>query len=169
MTRQDFIFKWFLYGLGVLPVWIFETMILNRLPLFGVVPLLLPLAAIAVAVKEGAAAGAGFGLFVGLIANAVYPGSVGGIILGLSIAGALSGAAAQYVLRQNYLTCLLCSAATLLVLDGVRVATRLISGTSLGALLQVAGPEILWSLCWTLPVYGLFHLISNKVGGSRLA
>ncbi|MEG1241141.1 MAG: rod shape-determining protein MreD [Oscillospiraceae bacterium] len=169
MTRQDFMFKWFLYGLGVLPVWIFETMILNRLPLFGIVPLLLPLAAIAVAVKEGAAAGAGFGLFVGLIADAVYPGISGGMTLGLSVAGALSGAAAQYVLRQNYVTCLLCSAATLLALDGVRVILQLISGAALGALLRVAGAEIFWSLCWTLPVYGLFHLISNKVGGSRLA
>ncbi|MEG1578223.1 MAG: rod shape-determining protein MreD [Oscillospiraceae bacterium] len=169
MTRQDLIFKWFLYGLGVLPVWVFETMILNRMPLFGIVPLLLPLAAIAVAVKEGAAAGAGFGLFVGLIADAVYPGISGGMTLGLSVAGALSGAAAQYVLRQNYLACLLCSAATLLALDGVRVITHLISGAGLGALLQVAGLEILWSLCWTVPVYGLFHLISNKVGGSRLA
>ncbi|MEG2680031.1 MAG: rod shape-determining protein MreD, partial [Oscillospiraceae bacterium] len=66
-------------------------------------------------------------------------------------------------------TCLLCSAATLLALDGVRVILQLMSGAALGALLRVAGLEIFWSLCWTLPVYGLFHLISNKVGGSRLA
>ena len=56
MTTQDQVCKWLCYALGVFPVWLAETQILNRIPLFGVIPVLLPLAAVAVALWEGASA-----------------------------------------------------------------------------------------------------------------
>ena len=50
MTRRDFIHKWTVYALGLLPVWLLDAYILPRVPLWGtVVPMLLPLAAAAVA------------------------------------------------------------------------------------------------------------------------
>ena len=64
MTRNDFLIKWGVYALAILPVWWCELFLLNRFPLFGVIPMLLPLTAVAVAVLEGATAGAGYGLFV---------------------------------------------------------------------------------------------------------
>ncbi|MEG2420888.1 MAG: rod shape-determining protein MreD, partial [Oscillospiraceae bacterium] len=110
----------------------------------------------------------GYGLFVGLIADAVYPGVAGGMTFGLTLAGAVSGGLAQYVLRQNYLSCLLCALATLLCMGTLRVASYLTRGAALGALLGVAVPEILWSLAFTLPVYGVYRLISDRVGRTRL-
>ena len=62
MTRQDFLIKWGVYALALVPVWFLELFVLNRFPLFGVAPMLLPLAAVCVAVLEGTTAGAGFGL-----------------------------------------------------------------------------------------------------------
>ena len=50
MTRRDLFHKWFVYGLGLLPVWLLDAYILPRYPLMGTVPMLLPLAAAAVAV-----------------------------------------------------------------------------------------------------------------------
>ena len=47
MTRQDFFIKWGVYALALLPVWFCELYLLNRFPLFGVSPMLLPLAAMA--------------------------------------------------------------------------------------------------------------------------
>ncbi|MEG2454992.1 MAG: rod shape-determining protein MreD [Oscillospiraceae bacterium] len=168
MTRRDFVTKWLLYAVGLVPFWLLETLIFPRLPFPGARPMLLPLAAIAVAVREGAAGGAGYGLFVGLIADAVYPGVAGGMTFGLTLAGAASGGLAQYVLRQNYLSCLLCALTTLLCMGAVRVASYLTRGAALGALLGVAVPEILWSLVFTLPVYGVYRLISDRVGRTRL-
>ena len=73
MTRRDFIHKWFVYALGLLPVWVLDAYILPRYPLFGaVVPMLLPLAAAVVAVLEGAYAGTGFGMAVGLLWELAY-------------------------------------------------------------------------------------------------
>ena len=62
MTRRDLIHKWLVYALGLLPLWLLDDYILPRYPLFGVTPMLLPVAAAAVAVLEGAYAGAGFGM-----------------------------------------------------------------------------------------------------------
>ena len=67
MTRRNLIHKWSVYGLGLVLVWLLDGCILPRYPLFGTIPMLLPLAATAVAVLEGAYGGAGFGMAVGLV------------------------------------------------------------------------------------------------------
>ena len=170
MTRRDFFHKWFVYALGLLPIWVLDAYILPRYPLMGVSPVLLPLAAAAVAVLEGAYAGTGFGLAVGLLWELAYPGGFGGQVFFLALAGMAMGAVSQYALSQSFLGCLLCSAGVLGLLDLLRVAQRLfINAASLSDLLQVAAPEFLWSLAWTPPVWLLFRAIYHKVGGNRLA
>ena len=52
MTTSDFCIKWGAYALAVLPVWFLELFVLGRIPFAGTGPMLLPLAAIAVAVLE---------------------------------------------------------------------------------------------------------------------
>ena len=67
MTTRDQVHKWFFYALGLVPIWVLDAFVLNRIAPFGVIPMLLPLAVAAVAVLEGAYAGTGFGLAVGLL------------------------------------------------------------------------------------------------------
>ena len=166
MTRRDLIHKWLVYALGLLPLWLLDDYILPRYPLFGVTPMLLPVAAAAVAVLEGAYAGAGFGMAVGLLWELAYPGGFGGLVLGMALAGMAIGALAQYALSQSFPGCLLCSAAIL----ALRVLRGLIThAASLPALLQVAVPEFLYSLAWTPVVYLLFRAIFRRVGGTKLA
>lgn len=163
MTRQDFLIKWGVYALALLPVWFCQAFVLNRLPL-GLTPALLPLAAVAVAVLEGAVAGAGFGLGVGILCDAVYFGTDGAMTLGLCVAGMAAGALAQYLLRQNLVGCLLCSLLALAAMDGVRIAVRLLRGSrELGAMLSLAGREILLSLIFVFPVYALFLWVYHRV------
>ena len=152
MTRQDFLIKWGVYALALVPVWFLELFVLNRFPLFGVAPMLLPLAAVCVAVLEGTTAGAGFGLFVGILCDAAYFNTDGAMTVGLCLIGVGAGALAQYVLRQNLVGCLLCSFAALALIDGVRIAARLL-----------AGREILWSLVFVVPVYALFLWVFRRV------
>ena len=91
MTRRDQLFKWAVYALGLLPVWVLDAFVLSRYPLFGVTPILLPVAAAAVAVLEGAAGGAGFGLWIGLIWTLSYPGVPAAMIFLLTLAGFFTG------------------------------------------------------------------------------
>ena len=142
MTRQDFLIKWGVYALALLPVWFCEAYVLNRFPVLGVIPMLLPLAAVCVAVLEGATAGAGFGLFVGVVCDAAYFNADGSFTIGLCLIGLGAGVLAQYVLRQNLGGCLLCS---------------------LAAMLSLAGREILWSMVFVFPVYALFLWVFRRV------
>lgn len=170
MTRSDLIHKWLVYALGVVPVWLLDAYILPRFPVFGVAPMLLPLAVVSVAVMEGIAAGAGFGMGVGLLWEAAYPGGFGGLVIGMALAGMASGAVAQYALRQPYAGSLLCSACTLLALDGLRVLRGFVTDSApLAVLLRTAVPEVLLSLAWSPVVWFIFRRIFNRVGGTKLA
>jgi rod shape-determining protein MreD len=170
MTRSDLIHKWLTYALGMVPVWLLDAYILPRYPIYGVTPMLLPLAVVAVAVLEGAYAGTGFGMGVGLLWALAYPDGFGALVVGMALAGMLTGTVSQYVLNQSYPGCLLCTAGVLAVLDGLRIFGRLVTErATLPAMLQVAVPEILLSLAWTPVVWLIFHAVHRKVGGTRLA
>ena len=164
MTTRDFCVKWGAYGLAVLPVWFLEIFILGRIPFPGACPMLLPMAAVAVAVLEGGVAGAGFGLAVGILCDAVYFGAAGAWTIGLALLGAGAGVAARYGLRQNLAGCLLCSLVGLLFIDGLRVLVRLMAGIApLPVLAAVALPEIFWSMLFVFPIYALFLWVFNRV------
>lgn len=165
MTRADFITKWALYALGLLPVWWLELFVLNRIPVFGVAPMLLPLAVVAVAVLEEPVSGAGFGLCVGILCDAVYFGTGGTMTIALALIGWGVGAAATYVLDRNFLGCLLCSVMALLIIEAGRVFLRMFTGVSaFGALIRVAGPELLWSLVFVAALYPWFRMIKRRIG-----
>lgn len=156
--------KWGVYALALLPVWFLELFVLNRLPVLGVTPMLLPLAAAAVGVLEGTMAGAGYGLLVGVVCDAAYLSTHGAMTLGLCLLGLLTGLLARYTLRQSLVGCLVCSALVLVGIDVCRIGIRLLRGTAdLPALLRVAGPEILWSMAFVFPVYGLYRWVFQRV------
>jgi len=170
MTQRDYIHKWLVYALGLVPVWLLDACILPRYPLWGVTPMLLPLAAAAVSVLEGAYAGTGFGLGVGLLWELAYPGGFGGLVFYMALAGMAMGAVSQYALSQSFPGCFICAAGALGLLDLLRMARMLfINAADLSELLRVAVPEFLWSMAWTPLVWLLFRAIYHRVGGTRLA
>lgn len=170
MTRRDFIHKWLIYALGLLPVWLLDAYILPRYPLYGASPMLLPLAVAAVAVLEGAYSGTGFGLGVGLLWELAYPGGFGGLVFFLALAGMVMGAVSQYALSQSFLGCLICTAGTVGLLELLRIARGLLTDAApLSALVEAAAPEFLWSVAWTPLVWLLFQTVYRKVGGNKLA
>lgn len=170
MTRRDQLFKWAVYALGLLPIWVLDAFVLSRYPLFGVTPILLPVAAAAVAVLEGSAGGAGFALWIGLIWTLSYPGVPAAMIFLLTLSGLLVGTLSQYALRSSFVGCMVCSAACLALLELFQVASGVIVQLGpLYALLSTAFREWLLSLCWTPAVYLIFSRIYRRVGGQRLA
>lgn len=164
MTRQDFLIKWLVYALALIPVLILSLFVFPLIPIFGTVPALLPVAAISVAVLEGPAGGAGFGLLVGILTDALIPGIPGTMTFALSFLGACSGAAARYGVQQNLAGCLICSGGSLFLINLVRVIYLFLRGTApLGPLLLTAAGEILWSLVFLPVVYGIFLWVFHRV------
>lgn len=170
MARQDWIHKWLCYVLALLPVWWLDAYILTRVPVFGVTPLLLPVAVTAVAVLEGVSGGAGFGLGVGLLWATAYAGGDGSRVLVLTLVGMFVGALARYALARSLVGCLICSAGAVSALLILRGAAELFfMRATLWQLLCVAVPQLLWTLVWTAPVYGIFYRVYERVGGDKLA
>ena len=169
MTRESFLFKWFWYAVATIPVWLVEDLLFSRWSVFGVTPLLLPLAAVTVGVLEGAPGGAGFGLAIGLWWAAALPGTHAGIIVLGSLVGLISGLISQYRLKQSFIGCLFCSALSLVFLAALQLARLcLLAGHTLLPLLRIAGLEFLVSLIFAIPVYLLFRLVYDRVGGTKL-
>ena len=169
MTRQDQIYKWFIYSLGLLPIWILDAFVLGRYFHLGSKPLLLLLSVVTVAVLEGSRAGAGFGLAVGLVWALGYTGN-SGIILFLVLSGMLVGMVAQYALTQGFLGCLLSSAGVLVMLEGCHILWGLFSQLApFHVLMQTAVTESVMTLLWTPPVYLIFRAVFRRVGLDRLA
>lgn len=163
MTTRDFGIKWLAYSLALLPVWLLELFVLSRYPLLGVKPMLLPLAAVAVAALEGPVGGAGFGIAAGILFDASAGLSGLGVAL-LTAIGLGAGLLARYVLRQNLLGCFLCSVLALLFLDVFRILPRLLLEVApIQVLLNLAGREMLWSLCFVPPVYLIFRWVFDRV------
>lgn len=164
MTRRDFLLKWLLYALGLLPILALSLYVLPQFPIFGIIPSLLPVAAITVAVLEGPVGGAGFGLFVGILSDSLIPSIPGSMTFGLAFLGLCAGAAARYGVRQNMLGCLICSSGTLFLINLVRILFLLSKHkATLGALISVALPEIFWSLVFLPLIYGIFFWIYQRV------
>lgn len=164
MTTKDFAIKWLAYALALLPVWFLETFLLSRFPLFGVKPMLLPLAAVATATLEGAVGGAGFGLAVGILMDAVVPGIPGTRTVILTLLGLGTGLLSRYLLRQDLVGCFLCSILSLVTLDLLRILLRLLTAAApLAVMLPLAGKEILWSLCFVPLIYLVFRWVYNRV------
>lgn len=164
MTRRDFLLKWLLYALGLLPVLALGLYVLPQFPIWGTIPTLLPITAVTVAVFEGPVAGAGFGLFVGILSDSLIPGVPGSMTFGLALLGLCAGAAARYGVRQNMLGCLICSFIALFLINLIRVLFSLLQHkATLGTLASVALPEIFWSLVFLPLIYGIFFWIYQRV------
>lgn len=164
MTSKDFSIKWLAYALALAALWVVDAFLLSRIPVFGVRPMLLPLAGAAVAVLEGSAAGAGFGMAVGALFGLSHAEPEGLAILLFSFVGLVLGLLAEHILRQDLSGCLICALLALAAVDGVRILTRLLNSSApMEAMLTVVGREILLSLCFVPPVYLLFRWVFRRV------
>lgn len=170
MTTQDWLYKWFRYALALLPVWWLDAYLLSRWPVWGVTPVLLPVAVAAVSVLEGVSGGAGFGFGAGLLWAGAYAGSDGSRVILLTLLGMLGGALSRYALAQGLLGCILCSAVTVGLVELFHVLVELFFlRAEPGALLGVAAAQLALSVCWSPVVYWIFARVYDRVGGDRLA
>ena len=151
MTRRDIIIKWTAYLAVMALVAAVNYYVLGPLPIAQ--PLLLPILAVAGGTLEGASFGAVYGGICGAAMSSL--GHLGPVcIAALSIIGWVVGLTTQYVLRRDVWGHLICSVITVLAWELCTLAARLLVRTApLPVLLRVAGPELLWTLVFILPVY----------------
>ena len=151
MTSHDIILKWISYLAAMVLVAVVNYYVLGPLPI--ALPLLLPILAVAGGTLEGASFGAVYGGVCGAAMSSL--GHLGPACIALlSLIGWGAGLAAQYVLRRDVWGHLICSVITALAWELGSLALHLLARTApLPVLLRVAGPELLWTLVFILPVY----------------
>ena len=162
MTRHDTILKWTAYLLALGLAAVVNYFVLGPLPM--ALPLLLPSLAVAGGTLEGAPFGAIYGMLCGAVMSGLG-GQGAGCIAVLSAFGWIAGLCTQYVLRRDVWGHLICSIAALLLWELWEVGHRLLAHIAPArVLLGVAGPELLWSLVFTLPVYWLARFCCVNYG-----
>lgn len=169
MTRQDHLKKWISYGIALVLTALLQGLIFSRLRLFGVIPMLLPLALVALATLEGPVSGGGFGIAVGILS--MYVDGGGAWVIVFACAGGLAvGLIARYVLRQDFVGHLICSAGLLALRLLWCVTPRWAGGVAqLPVLLEVGVSELLWSLAFTPVIYLLFRFVYRRWGSAYYA
>lgn len=168
MTQRDHVVKWFCYALAFLAVVCLENLVFARLPVMGVIPVMAPMAVVMVGVFEGPSAGAIFGVAAGVFCDSLYL-TGGSMTLACTLMGLGSGLVSQYAFSASLIGCCICSAVSLVALDGVRVLFYLLRGEALEGLLRIAVPEVIYSLVLTLPIYLIIRTVYRRVGGEKLA
>ena len=162
MTRRDLTLKWVAYLVGLAVVTIFNFNVFSWLPIS--LPLLLPMAAVAVGTLEGPKFGAGFGIVAGLFMATAGHRSVFCIVL-LALFGWLSGLLTVHVLRRDLVGHIICAVGAMVLWEAWQIGSRLISHTAdLPLLFKVALPELLWTLVLSLPVYWVFRFCCVHYG-----
>lgn len=156
--------KWFSYSVAFLFIFFFESCVFNRFPAFGAIPMMAPLVVVAVALFEGSINGALFGLAVGFFCSAIY--YRGGLLMIplLTIIGACTGATIKQKIGRSLFGCAICGLGGMALLELAHMSYRLLfQGTSLSVLVQVALPELLYSMVFLIPIYLLIRTVYHRV------
>lgn len=169
MTTQHLMHKWFIYNIGLLPVWMLDCYILSRYPVLAVTPLLLPLVVSAVATLEGDLAGGSFGMWVGFLWETTYPVAPGGMIFFLTLFGYLIGVWSRFGLKKGFLGFFISSMGVLICVEALWTLDWFLRGKNTQYTLYLAGKQVALSLCYSPLVYGIYYKIFRKVGGNKLA
>ncbi|MCD8382969.1 MAG: hypothetical protein LUC30_08700 [Clostridiales bacterium] len=150
--------------IGVLLLCFFlERCVLNRLPLWGGTPLLMPLAAAAVGFLEGSGAGAICGLGAGL-ASALAMGSDGTALIWFDTAvGLVCGFTLDRALGRTFPGYLLCALGTMLLWEGLQAVIHILFlGDAAVTVLALAGAEGGYSLLFAPVIYLVFRLLHDR-------
>lgn len=155
--------KWLAYtGLFFL-LFFLERCVLNRFPLWGVIPWLTPLAVTAVGFLEGAFSGSVFGLGAGLLSALALGTGHAGLIWSYTAIGIACGTTVNKTLGRTFPGYLLCGLAALCFLEGLQAAWRIfLLGDPAEAVLRIAGAEGLFSLLFAPLLYPGFRWICGR-------
>lgn len=161
MNRQGFVHKWLPYGLALLPLLILELFVFPHVPFPWARPFLLPIAVAMVGLFEGISAGAAYGLLTGALAAALGQGSA--MLFFCALVGAGVGYVFRYGLQQNFFGALLAAISACTALSLLRMLLLFLrDGASFFAPFRIAGPELLWSICFFPLIYGLYCLARSR-------
>ena len=147
----------------LLGLFVLQAMVFSRLRIFGIAPLILPLAVIGVGLFEGPSWGGAFGLAAGALTDMAFLSSTVLFTISLTVLGMGVGLLSAYLLRRGFPSFFLTSVAALFVIAVLQMFPLLVFwGESPLALLRVAGLQTLYSMIFVLPIYYLARALGQR-------
>ena len=150
------VLRWTLLGLGALFALVLQQSAFSRLPIWGAVPSLVPVAVALAAMWEGPESGGLFGLCAGVVwflSGARYGPMY---IFLLPLSAVLVGIVCRDYLSRTLLSALLMAMGTLLLCEGAVFLLQLYLGTDQPLVfLAMLG----YSVCFVFPFYPIVRLI----------
>ena len=165
LNQRDMFFKWLYYAGATLLLVLVQSLVLNRICVWGVHPFLPPLIAAITAMLEGPGEGAAFAGVFGLLCDLTMPGIIPCFYTLAFLAAALLAAViAKRLLSQGFLCAVLCAGLSLLVTDLLH--TLLLTfrqGVELTAALSLTGREAAVTVVLSPLVYLLLRSVHNRI------
>ena len=165
LNQRDMFFKRLYYAGATLLLVLVQSLVLNRICVWGVHPFLPPLIAAITAMLEGPGEGAAFAGVFGLLCALPMPGIIPCFYTLAFLAAALLAAViAKRFLSQGFLCAVLCAVLSLLVTDLLH--TLLLTfrqGVELTAALSLTGREAAVTVVLSPLVYLLLRSVHNRI------
>ena len=160
------IIKALLYVPYLLIAYLLQATVFTHLPVFGIMPLILPVAVVGVAVNEGSVAGGIFGIFAGILCDVALNEPVMSFVVMLPIVGLVVGILAETMLSGGFPSLVLCSFGALIFCAIFQMAPLLLyEGAGFGALIATMIKQTVYSIFFTIPVFYASRAISRTKRG----
>lgn len=142
------------YALVLAVVFIFQDLLVARLPLFGVRAMMIPAAVVAIGLFEGGAWGGFIGLAAGYLMDRGYTEQTVLFLILFTAIGFFSGVLGKYLFHKGFVSYLVLTTAAMLLISAAQVFRFLFfTDTSAWAVWRTGLLQILWSIPWAIPIY----------------
>lgn len=150
------------YAVFLLIVYVLQTALFSRIPVFGVKPMIFPLVAVCAAMFEGSLKGGLLGLAAGMLCDISYHQPCVQFTLLLAITALFVGVLSDTVLAKGFPTYLIVGIASLFICTFAQVAGFLIHhGIAIPYILKPALIQVAYSAVFLIPVYFCVRRISR--------
>ena len=154
--------KVLLYALAIIIIYLLQSVAFESIRLFGVKPLIMPMAVVGMAMFEGGRKGAAFGLFAGIMCDMAMAQPMIVFTIFMTVVGMVVGILSDSVITRRFPSYLLCSVAAIVFLTALQaLGTALFASVELHVLLDVAWKQAVYSAVFILPLYFPFKYIAK--------
>ena len=144
-------------------LYILQMMVFSRLRIFGIAPLILPLAVVGVGIFEGASWGGAVGLAAGVLTDMSFLSSTVLFTILLTGIGMGVGLLSSYLLSRGFPSYLICGAAALVLIAFCQMFTLLVFHRQPPlALFRVGALQTLYSILFAMPIYYVCRSLGRR-------
>ena len=151
------------YALTLAIVFAVQDLLAARVPLWGVRPMMIPAAVVAIGLYEGGLWGGFLGLAAGFFFDMGYIEQTVLFTILLAVIGFFAGVLGKYLLHKGFLSYMALVLAAMLLLTGAQMIPFLFfTDTRDAAVWKTGLVQILWSLPWAIPVFFPCRAIASR-------